>query len=92
MTGNGVIPNMTHMVVFDAHQRELQQLINEGNAEANGVTDKAKLCAIRLGQIAKLTELLRVHKRTLDYLAGNPYEPQVLFGEAVVHGEMGGGA
>jgi hypothetical protein len=90
MTENGMT-DMTHMAVFDAHMRELQALINEGNAEANGVTDKAKLCAIRLGQIEKLTELLRVHKRTLDYLAGKPYEPEVLFGAAIVHGEMGGG-
>jgi hypothetical protein len=89
MTENGVT-DMTHMAVFDAHMRELQALINEGNAEANGVTDKGKLCAIRLGQIEKITELLRAHKRTLDYMAGNPYEPQVLFGEAIVRGEMGG--
>jgi hypothetical protein len=83
--------DMTHLAVFDAHMRELQHLINECNAEASGVTDRAKLCDIRLEQIAKLTELLRMHKRTINYLAGNPYQPEAQFGEAIVHAAMGGG-
>ena len=91
MSGNGGASDMTHLAVFDAHMRELQQLINEGNAAASGVTDKDRLCAMRLEHIAKLTELLRLHKRTLDYLAGKPYEPELQFGEAVVTG-VGGAA
>jgi hypothetical protein len=81
--------DMKHLAVLDAHARELQQLINEYNAEASGVTDKAALCDIRLEQIGKLTELLRMHKRTVDYLAGNPYQPEVQLGEAIVQGVMG---
>lgn len=87
---NGVT-DMTHMAVFDEHMRELQQCINEFNARASGKTDRAELCEIRLEQINALTDVLHKHKRTLDFMAGKPYEPEMHFGEAVVTGVFGGG-
>jgi hypothetical protein len=83
--------DMTHLAVIDAHTRELQGLLIEFNGHTNGVTDKAELCALRLRQIAVLRDVLHRHKRALDYMAGNPIEPEVQFGEAIVHAVMGGG-
>jgi hypothetical protein len=82
--------DMTHLAVLDAHARELQGMLIEFNGYANGVTDKAELCALRLRQIAVLREVLHRHKRALDHMAGNPIEPEAQFGEAIVHAVMGG--
>jgi hypothetical protein len=81
--------DMMHLAVLDAHMRELQGLLIEYNARANGVTDKAELCALRLEQGAAITEMLRQQKRALDHMAGNPIEPEAQFGEAIVHAVMG---
>jgi hypothetical protein len=81
--------DMTHMAVLDAHMRELQRVLIEFNGQANGVTDKSKLCALRLEQGAAITEMLRQQKRAIDLMMGNPIEPETQFGEAIVQGVLG---
>lgn len=41
-------------------------------------------------EIKELIELLKAHKRDLDYRAGE-HKPETLFAEAVLHGTFGGG-
>ena len=87
-----MIEDMRHLEIFHAHAQELLACIVEWNEKVNGVTDKAELCKIRLAQIAAMREVLHKQKRSIDFMAGNPIEPEVHFAEAVLVGTMGGGA
>lgn len=84
------VKDARHLEVVEGHSRELMDLITQFNARASGVTDKEELLAIRLEQNAAMVELLRGHRRALQFMAGLPVEPQVHTAEAVLVGVMGG--
>lgn len=84
--------DMTHLEIFDAHAREVIELIRRYNADVSGVTDKVELIRIRTRHIQDLTGLLAQQSRVMRYMAGEPVEPQVHFAESILHGVGGGGA
>jgi hypothetical protein len=78
--------DMTHMVPLDAIGRELVDIATEYNRRVNGLTDKAELIAIRREQLDMVEDFLKKNRRTLKYLNGDPIEPIVHHGEAVLIG------
>jgi hypothetical protein len=86
------IEDMKHMEVLDAFGRELQAMLVDYNARANGKTDKAEVCELRLEQNAALLELLTQQRRAIEHMLGKPIDPQTHFGEAIVTGAFGGNA
>jgi hypothetical protein len=76
--------DLTHMQFFSDVERELTAVIVDYNRKASGVTDKAKLIALRTEQADLLIELLKKHRRAMDFMQGKPVEPVMHFGEAVL--------
>lgn len=75
---------MTHMQFFTDVERELTAAIVDYNRKVSGVTDKATLIALRIEQADYLIELLKKHRRTMDFMQGKPVEPVTHFGEAIL--------
>ncbi len=84
--------DMRHLEVLEAMTKELLDTITEFNRLRSGITDRARLLDIYFGQAEALETLLAKHNRTLCFMAGLPYDPQVHFAEAVLEGVGGGGA
>jgi hypothetical protein len=78
--------DMTHMTPLDAIGRELAEIAAEYNRRSNGLTDKDALVAIRREQLDVLDDFITKSRRVLRYLNGEPVEPVVHYGEAVLVG------
>jgi hypothetical protein len=81
-----MISDATHLSIFDAHQKELLNIIQAANAQTSGLTTKSDLIPIYLAQLDALTEAIRKQRRTLRWLNGEPIEPENHHIEAVISG------
>lgn len=81
-----------YLVPLGAMAAELDRNIVEFNRRLSGVEDKDAICALRREQYERIEEMIGRHKRAIDFMQGNPVEPQHHFGEAVllpVFGDIG---
>lgn len=87
-----MISDMTHLQMFADLQAEIEKIIRDHNADANGLTDKKELIELRLRQYETLIEVCSEHHRVLRWHRGDAVEPRVHFGEAtlVAQGGFGG--
>jgi hypothetical protein len=79
-----MVEDATHLAIFHEIAQELEANIIEYNKRTNGVTDRDQLIARRREQQGVLMELMRKHRRVMDYMQGKPVEPETHFGEAVL--------
>jgi hypothetical protein len=75
--------------VLIQHTKELEEVMFRSYPDI--ITDEGLLRANRERNEA-LAELCRKQKRALDFMEGKPIEPEVHFGEAVLHGVIAGNA
>jgi hypothetical protein len=76
--------DMSHMKFFQEVEQELTAVIVGYNRKTFGITDMDKLIALRTEQAELLMDLIKKHRRTMDYMQGKPVEPVTHFGEAVL--------
>jgi hypothetical protein len=69
---------------------ELERNVVEFNQRASGLTDRQKLMELHAERCEILAEIVKRHKRALDFMAGKPVEPEQHFGEAVLLPVFGG--
>ncbi len=69
--------------LIDAHTHEVESVIRNFNEQLGGKLGREAV-ELHLQRHAVLVELLTQQKRVLDYLLGNPVDPQPHFGEAVL--------
>jgi len=74
----------------DAHTHEIERVIRDFNERSNGKTGK-EVMELHLERYVHLANLLNQQKRVLDSHLGNPVEPEMQFGEAVLLPTFGGG-
>jgi hypothetical protein len=81
---------MSDRQIFDYHTIEIARIMREHAEIAAGKTG-AELLAVRRAENAALMETCARQKRALALLAGDPIEPEMHFGEAVLLPAFGGG-
>jgi len=76
--------DMSHMQFFVEVEKELTAAIVNYSRRVFGITDRDKLIALRTEQAELLMDLIKKHRRTMDFMQGKPVEPVTHFGEAVL--------
>lgn len=77
--------------IFDHHTMEIEYIIREYQEKTQGI-DSVELLKLRRDMNTKLIDLLTQQKRALDFMAGDPIEPRVHFGESILLPAFGGGS
>lgn len=77
--------------IFDHHTMEIEYIIREYQEKMQEIED-VELLKLRREMNARLIDVLTQQKRALDFMAGDPVEPRVHFGESILLPAFGGGS
>jgi len=84
--------DMSHMQFFQEVDQELTAAIVEYQRKTFGIVDRNKLIALRTEQAELLMDLIKKHRRTMDFMQGKKVEPMAHSAEAVLFPVLGGNA
>lgn len=79
-----VTDNNAHLAFFRDLAQELESIVISYNTMAFGLMGKDELLKLRLEQNDRMMEMLKKHRRTMDYMQGKPVEPMAHSAEAVL--------
>lgn len=86
-----VVDDNRHLEPLNAMAKELQDNVFKFNERANGVTDKVELATLRAEQNDALAEMIKRHRRSIDFMLGKQVPPETHFGDAVLLPVFGDG-